>query len=143
MRERHSHIFIALNDEEGGSGQYRLLQKPRVQATPSAPLANSGGGGGEKENSLALLALKQQQKKDSHGERQEQRGGADEEEDTDTQSTEDGGASANIPLMRIVMSKKQTKRPTTQRVIREGWIVSFFKRVHICILQYVHAFCRL
>uniref|UniRef100_A0A914VIW6 Protein kinase C n=1 Tax=Plectus sambesii TaxID=2011161 RepID=A0A914VIW6_9BILA len=35
--------------------------------------------------------------------------------------------SANIPLMRIVMSKKQTKRPTA-KVLREGWMVHYTDR---------------
>uniref|UniRef100_A0A183CHA0 Protein kinase C n=1 Tax=Globodera pallida TaxID=36090 RepID=A0A183CHA0_GLOPA len=34
----------------------------------------------------------------------------------------------NIPLMRIVMSKKQTKRPMTTKVLREGWMVHYTDR---------------
>ncbi|KAH7730275.1 serine/threonine-protein kinase D1 [Aphelenchoides avenae] len=40
---------------------------------------------------------------------------------------QDVNESQNIPLMRIVMSKKQTKRPTN-KVLREGWMVHYTDR---------------
>uniref|UniRef100_A0A0N5BBM6 protein kinase C n=1 Tax=Strongyloides papillosus TaxID=174720 RepID=A0A0N5BBM6_STREA len=36
--------------------------------------------------------------------------------------------SQNIPLQRIVMSKKQTKRPNEAKILKEGWLIHFTSR---------------
>ena len=116
--------FFAVLNEDENAAHLRLL-KPRAQATPSAPLSqsSSGAGGGEKENSSGQpsAALQQQKAKTKALATEE---AADEADDDGANAKE----SANIPLMRIVMSKKQTKRPTTNRVLREGWMVHYTDR---------------
>jgi len=95
------------------------LQKPWAQSTPSAPLSST-----EKENTSSSKTGKS---------RQQQKEEQQKTINTMTDLDEDGDLniakeSANIPLMRVVMSKKQTKRPTTNRALKEGWMVHYTER---------------
>ncbi|ULT91864.1 hypothetical protein L3Y34_009511 [Caenorhabditis briggsae] len=80
-----------------GSGGHK-----KAQNTPSAPLQGSEGSGSP---GGAVVSFAQ---------------GLSNAPDDDVISSE----SANIPLMRVVMSKKQTKRKNN-KLLKEGWIVHY------------------
>uniref|UniRef100_A0A915LFJ3 protein kinase C n=1 Tax=Meloidogyne javanica TaxID=6303 RepID=A0A915LFJ3_MELJA len=95
------------------------LQKPWAQSTPSAPLSST-----EKENtSSSKTGKSRQQQKEEQQKTINTMTDLDEDEDLNIAKE-----SANIPLMRVVMSKKQTKRPTTNRALKEGWMVHYTER---------------
>ncbi|CAK5022404.1 unnamed protein product [Meloidogyne enterolobii] len=112
-----------LNDEDltaTTTSTNSRLQKPWAQSTPSAPLSST-----EKENTSSSSKtgkIRQQQKEEQQKTINTM---TDLDEDEDLNIAKE---SANIPLMRVVMSKKQTKRPTTNRALKEGWMVHYTER---------------
>uniref|UniRef100_A0A0N4ZSC4 protein kinase C n=1 Tax=Parastrongyloides trichosuri TaxID=131310 RepID=A0A0N4ZSC4_PARTI len=103
-------LFIAQSDTNGkdtNDEEDHYLKSPRsharAQATPSAPLQ-------ETNNSL------------------------DKEDDFPDERIKDDdnisivSESQNIPLQRIVMSKKQTKRPNAVKILKEGWLIHYTSR---------------
>ncbi|VDN29425.1 unnamed protein product [Cylicostephanus goldi] len=49
--------------------------------------------------------------------------------------------SQNIPLMRVVMSKKQTKRKNN-KVLKEGWVVHYTNQMNMVgLLSFSFPFC--
>jgi hypothetical protein len=95
------------NEENAESGSVddsgmRMLPKKIAQATPSAPLQERTGDF------------------ETHT-----RNDASESQAGQYRSPNENVVHLqNIPLMRIVMSKKQTKRPSA-KVLKEGWLVHF------------------
>lgn len=63
---------------------------------------------------------------------------AHEDGDGELWGEDDMGESANIPLMRIVMSKKQTKRPG-KKILKEGWVVHYTNKNNMVQLDFPEA----
>uniref|UniRef100_A0A914HHT2 protein kinase C n=1 Tax=Globodera rostochiensis TaxID=31243 RepID=A0A914HHT2_GLORO len=96
-----------------------LRPHKRTQTTPSAPLSFSAGQKEKTEETAKNIG---------EGMEKDERRGEEEEEDEEAEQDMNRELSQNIPLMRIVMSKKQTKRPMTTKVLREGWMVHYTDR---------------
>ncbi|KAF7635336.1 PH domain-containing protein, partial [Meloidogyne graminicola] len=107
-----------LNDEEISTNLTTTtsLQKPLIQSTQVLLFHKNISNNTEKENKTGKIRQNEEQKSINTTD-------IDDEEDLNKAKE-----SANIPLMRIVMSKKQTKRPTTNRTLKEGWMVHYTDR---------------
>ncbi|KAI3422366.1 Serine/threonine-protein kinase dkf-2, variant 2 [Globodera pallida] len=104
----------------GDSAAALLRPHKRTQTTPSAPLSFSAGQKEKTEERTKNIG--------GEGMEKDERREGEEEEDEEAEQDMNRELSQNIPLMRIVMSKKQTKRPMTTKVLREGWMVHYTDR---------------
>ncbi|KAL3082898.1 hypothetical protein niasHS_010700 [Heterodera schachtii] len=102
--------------QRGDSSAAFLRPHKRTQTTPSAPLSSSAAEEKEKTEETTKTNIGQGTWRDEAAEEEEAEEGMNRE------------SSQNIPLMRIVMSKKQTKRPMTTKVLKEGWMVHYTDR---------------
>ncbi|CEF63322.1 Serine/threonine-protein kinase D [Strongyloides ratti] len=95
------------NEKDINDDEDHFLKSPRshakAQSTPSAPLQETNNSLDKEEYSP-------------------------EEKVNDTDNISNISESQNIPLQRIVMSKKQTKRPNATKILKEGWLIHFTSR---------------